>query len=298
MPATISGISALAAIRKVTLLGVAINLVLALIKTSIGILSGSVALIADGIHSISDLATDAIVLAGAYFGALPPDDSHPYGHGKIENFAALLVSLFLISAGVKITYDSGLSLYDGQSYIPGWSVLIAALFSVLSKEYLFQVTQKVARQTQSPSVLANAWHHRSDGFSSIAVLAGAVAGMFGWEHGDQVAGIIVGIMVVGAGGKIAFDATGDLLERSIGKKDLAAITGCLDNRKDVLDWHRLRTRKLGREILLDVHILVNPELRVGEGHEIAVAVEEEIGERLRNPVNFTIHIEPYVGEEK
>lgn len=279
-------------IKKVTVLGAVVNLLLSAVKILVGLFSGSLALIADGIHSVSDLLTDLIVFAGAYFSTKPPDESHPYGHGRFETFAALLVSIFLVGTGAKISYEAGLSLYRHESFIPGWSVILVAIVSIISKEALFQVTKVIARRTQSPSVLANAWHHRSDALSSVAVLAGGIAGLFGWGHGDQLAGCVVGLMVIGAGGRIAFDSLGELMERSIGEKDIETIIRCLEECEGVLQWHRLRTRKVGREIFLDVHVLVNVNLSIGGGHEIADHLEETISRQIVNPINFTIHVEP------
>jgi cation diffusion facilitator family transporter len=280
------------AIRRITLVGLAINVFLIIVKFFIGLLTGSMALIADGLHSLSDMLTDIIVIVGAYFSDMPPDESHPYGHGKIETFSALGVSLFLIATGGAIAVDSGLALYSHQSFIPGFPVIGAALVSIVLKEILYHATRRVARQTHSPSVLANAWHHRSDALSSVAVLLGGVAGLFGFDHGDQVAGIVVGIMVTGAGGSIASGAIGDLMERSIGEADLKTIRACLEAHPKARSWHRLRTRKVGREIFLDAHVLVDPALTVAEGHAVAHEIQEAICAQITLPMNFTIHIEP------
>ncbi len=278
---------------KITLIGTAVNLLLAGLKFAVGILGGSMALVADGVHSISDLLTDAVVLVGARVAALPADENHPYGHGKFETLAALLVALVLVATGGLIAYQSGLSLYNRELSSPGLAVLFVAFISIVSKELLFRATRKTARKTHSPALLANAWHHRSDALSSVAVLLGVGAAMLGFGYGDHVAGILVGLMVTVAGGKIALDCLGDLTECSIEDKQRRTIEECLTKHSEVKNWHRLRARRVGREIFLDVHILVDPGLSVSQGHAVADELEEAVSDSSSNPVNFTIHVEPY-----
>jgi len=280
-------------IRRVTILGSVTNLILSALKMGVGKVTGSVALFADGVHSLSDLITDILVLLGTWFGALPPDQSHPYGHGKFETFATLGVAAALVAAGVAITWDAGLSLYDHEAFVAGPAVIAVALISVVAKEALFWMTRAVAAKVGSPSVYANAWHHRSDALSSVAVLLGAVAGALGWEHGDQVAGILVGLMVAAVGARIGIEALGELSERAVDEREMAVIKRCLDEHPEVREWHRLRTRKVGRGTELDVHILVDPYMTVAEGHGISEVIEKSIRNELPTPSRIVIHIEPY-----
>jgi len=282
-----------ARIRRVTMWGAVVNVMLAVVKIISGMLSGSVALVADGVHSFSDLLTDVIVVVGVYVSDLPPDKTHPYGHGKFETFASIVVAVALGLVGVGIAWDAGTSLYNREESFPGPVVLVVALISIVAKEVLFQVTRKVAQQTDRPSVLANAWHHRSDALSSVAVFLGGVAGMFGWGHGDQVAGIVVGAMVAAVAVKLFSDNVQELSEHAVSDETLSKVQNCLERHEDVKGWHRLRSRKVGREVFMDVHIFLQPDMTVAQGHDIADTLEDEIRRVLGTPANITIHMEPY-----
>jgi cation diffusion facilitator family transporter len=279
-------------IRRITYVGAVVNLILAAAKIVGGALVGSVALIADGIHSLSDLLSDGVVLLGAALSARPPDESHPYGHGKFETFAALIVAVILLAAGAGIAVEAATAFYHHEIFVAGPSVLLLAGLSIVGKEALYRVTLVVAHRTGSPSLQANAWHHRSDALSSVAVLAGALASLAGWHHGDQAAGVVVGIMVIGAGASIGMSCLRDLSEHSIEEGALEEIHTCLDRDPGIRGWHRLRARKVGREIFADVHVLLDPDLSIHEGHHLVSRLEDSIRERFAHPVHFTIHMEP------
>jgi cation diffusion facilitator family transporter len=181
-------------IKSITYLGMVVNIALSVIKVIIGLLASSLALVADGIHSLSDFATDVAVLLGIRLGSKEPDQSHPYGHGRAETFSAGLIALILIVVGGAMIYYATLAIARDEITAPHLGVLIAAVISIASKEWLYRATQKVAIQSHSPALYANAWHHRSDAFSSVAVVIGYVSLQFGFGHGDQVAAIAVGMM--------------------------------------------------------------------------------------------------------
>lgn len=279
-------------VRRVTIIGAVVNLLLAGVKIAGGALVGSVALVADGIHSLSDLLSDGVVLLGATLSARPPDASHPYGHGKFETFAALVVAAILMAAGGGIAFDAAAAFYRHEVFVAGPTVLLLAGLSIVAKEALYRMTLVIAHRTGSPSLQANAWHHRTDALSSIAVLAGALASIAGWEHGDQAAGVVVGVMVVGAGASIGMSCLRDLAEHSIEEGTLEEIHACLDRDPGIRGWHRLRARRVGREIFADVHVLLDPEISVSEGHFLVSCLEDSIRERFAHPVHFTIHMEP------
>ena len=279
-------------IGRVTIIGALVNCLLGLVKILVGSFFGSVALVADGVHSFSDLVTDGVVIFGAWASAQPPDENHPYGHGKFETFAAAAVALVLVGVGGGVAFNAAVSFYHHEILVPGPLVLLVAGISVGAKEILYRVTRSVARQTNSPSLVANAWHHRSDALSSVAVLIGAAGSMAGWHYGDQVAGIIVGLMVVGVGVSIGIAAINDLAEHCIEEEVLKEIRTCLDDDLDVRGWHHLRTRRIGREIFMDVHVLLDPEISVSEGHKIVTCLEEAIRARLQSPIHFGIDMEP------
>jgi cation diffusion facilitator family transporter len=285
-------------INRITIIGAVVNLFLASVKIVVGKMVGSIGLVADGVHSVSDLATDAVVMVGAMLGDRPPDESHPYGHGKIATLSAIIVALILAAIGARIAYDAGMQIFlrSVPSYSP--AIVVVAAISVVAKELLFQATKVVARAVRNPALLANAWHHRSDALSSIAVLFGGVAGLLGFSHGDQIAGVVVGIMVFGVGIKIGISGLNDLLESSVEGETVNLICEVLQSDSEVRSWHKLRTRRVGNEIFLDVHLLVDPDLSVVESHEVASRIERMVSESLTDPVNITIHIEPDTPENR
>jgi len=285
-------------IRSVTFWGIFLNIFLMVLKLLSGILVKSSALIADGVHSFSDLATDFVVLVGTRLSSRPADKTHPYGHGKLETIASMLIGMVLLIVSFGIIWSAGVSIYRHEHSFPGYMVLVVAALSVISKEILFYVTQKVSRITHSPVVYANAWHHRSDSLSSVAVLIGGIAGLLGWGHADQVAAIVVGFMIIAVSGKIFFEGLLELSEHSADSESIQEIEKVLFKDVNVADWHALRTRKLGGELVVDVHVLVDPALTVKEGHDISVKLEQEMQERLSRPVNVLVHIEPYLEERQ
>lgn len=284
--------SAARQIRSVTYLGMAVNLALSAIKLAIGGLVSSLALVADGIHSLSDLATDIAVLLGSHFGARKPDASHPYGHGRIETFSAVSIAVVLMAVGGAMVYHATMSIARNETSEPHWGILAAALISILGKEGLYRITRKVAVRSHSTALYANAWHHRSDALSSVAVLIGYLLLRFGFDHGDQLAAVAVGLMVMFVGVRVVGDALKELAEGAVDSETVKRIEGIIDSSPAVHQWHRLRTRTVGREVFLDVHILVDPTLNVAAAHEISERLERRLDEELVRPVNITVHIEP------
>lgn len=281
-------------IRTITLWGVLVNIFLMAMKIFSGILIKSSALIADGFHSLSDLATDFVVLAGARLSNRPPDEAHPYGHKRFETLATQIVGLILLVVGFGFIWKASAAIFRGEENFPGGIVLIVAGISVLAKEVLFFFTRKVSRETHSTALYANAWHHRSDSLSSLAVLIGGVASLLGWGYADNVATVVVGLMIVGVAGRILYEGLIEITEHSADKESIDKISKVLSAEKDVLDWHALRTRRVGGELFVDLHLLVDPEISVRDSHVICERVEEKIDKELKKPVNVLIHIEPYL----
>ena len=279
-------------IRFVTNLGIAANFVLSVVKVGVGLLAGSMALVADGIHSISDMTTDIAVLLGIYFGSKQPDDRHPYGHGRIETFAAGFIGAVLIVVGAAMIYRAAVDVAAGKYATPGFVVLFVALISVVVKEFLYRITKKIAIKSHSPALYANAWHHRSDAFSSIAVVAGFVSLKFGFKYGDQMAAAAVGLMVILVAVRIITDCLHELTESAVDSDTIEHIKNIINADSSIRQWHKLRTRTVGREVFLDLHILVDPDLSVAAAHEIAENLENALDKQITRPVNITVHIEP------
>lgn len=283
-------------IKSVTYLGIAVNIALAIIKIAVGLLAASLALVADGVHSLSDLATDAVLLLGVRLGAKAPDGSHPYGHGRAETLSAGLIAIILICVGGAMIYYGTMAIAREEVTAPHVGVLLAAIVSIAAKEWLYRVTRKVAVKSHSPALYANAWHHRSDALSSVAVVIGFISLKFGFDHGDQAAAIAVGTMVIWVGVTVIGDCVRELAESSVDSDTIDEIESILGSDTSVQHWHKLRTRTVGREVFLDLHILVDPDLNVAAAHEITVRLEKALGEKILRPTNITIHIEPDVPE--
>lgn len=284
-------------IRQVTYAGMFINILLSVVKCLVGLSVGSISLFADGIHSLSDLLTDVAVLVGVHLGSRGPDADHPYGHGRFETFSTAFVAVVLITVGAGMIYKASGDI--GKMHARGvetvtistW-VIWVALLSVISKEALYQWTRVVAVRVHSSVVYANAWHHRSDALSSVAVIIGAIAVKFGYPHGDQLGAIVVGIMIILVGVKVVGQCISEFSERAVDVQIVEQIQTIIESEKRILGWHKLRTRSAGREIFLDLHILVAPELTVTDAHEISECLERTLIEQIPQPMNVIIHIEP------
>jgi len=255
-------------------------------------MTGSLSLLADAIHSVSDMLTDIAVLLGLYFGSKKPDSSHQYGHGKLETLAAGAIALGLLGVGLGMIYYAALDMARDTVNRPRNLVLVTAIGAIAVKEIVYRVTKAVAMKYHCPAALANAWHDRADALSSVAVVAGVVAQRFGFDHGDQVAAIGIGIMVVVVAIKLAGDCLGELVEKAVDDQTIKQIQDIIDANPSVRQWHNLRTRTVGREVFLDLHILVDPDLNVTGAHEIAERLEKALDEQIMRPVNITVHIEP------
>ena len=284
-------------IKSVTNLAIATNLALFVIKVLVGLLSGSIALIADGIHSLSDMATDFAVLLGYYFGSKEPDQEHPYGHGRVETFSAMFIAVVLVVVGGFIIWKASkevAKVHSAQEYARQmWgAVFWVALLSVVVKEALYRVSRKVAVKTHSSALYANAWHHRTDALSSVAVVIGFAAMRWGYMHGDEVAAIVVGLLIILVGVKIIGDCLRELTEGAVDEGTIEHIKNIINSNSSIRQWHKLRSRTVGREVFLDLHILVDQDLSIAAAHRIAENLENALDEQIARPVNITIHIEP------
>ena len=284
--------------QKVTIVGALIDFLLSIIKIILGFIGQSGALIADGVHSFSDLLTDWVTWYAAKLSGDAPDADHPYGHERFETVATLGLSIFLAIVGTIIIFE-GFGRFSNPNELRHENWLIAAAaFSVLSKEALYWYTVKVARDINSDLLKANAWHHRTDAFSSIVVVIGIIGAANGYFFLDSVAAIIVGILIIYIGWQLGFEATKELVDTSIDQEDIKALRVALSEIKGVNSVHTLRTRKVGHKKSADVHVQVNPFLSVSEGHIISVSVERVAKECIEELDDVTVHIDPENDEEK
>lgn len=288
--------------RHVTWVGFWTNAGLSAMKILAGIFGRSSAMVADGIHSASDLLTDVVVLVVIGVSRKKADSSHSYGHGKIETFATFLIALLLAAVGVGIFAD-GLqrvvsSLNGATLPRPEWIALAMALLSIGFKEWLFRYTMSAARKIKSSALEANAWHHRSDALSSLATLAGISGAMFlgdGWRILDPIAAMAVSVLIVVMAYRLSIDSAKELVEASLPTETTEQISEIIGQTRGVKAFHRLRTRRNGNRIIIDVHVKVDPALSIIEAHDIATDVEHQLSDAF-SPVTVNVHIEPYAVE--
>ncbi|MFI4911372.1 MAG: cation diffusion facilitator family transporter [Sedimentisphaeraceae bacterium JB056] len=281
-----------AKIRQITIFGAVLNFLLSVVKVIAGLLFGSMSVVVDGLHSLSDLVTDAAVLIGVQLSRREPDEKHPYGHEWYETFTTVVISILLIITGVLSIYKSasGSTEICGSGCFAG--LILASLLSIVLKELLYRKTCVVAKVTNCSSLYANAWHHRSDAMSSFAVLAGLVAQMLGFEYGDRCAAVIVGALIIAAAMKLLAGTMRDFTNAAVDKKIIDMVEGIVKSNPAIRQMHKLRSRSVGREIFLDFHILVDSSLSVVEAHKISMDVEHQISDTMTMPVNIIVHIEP------
>lgn len=280
---------------KVTVWGALINIFLAGLKISVGLFGRSLALVADGLHSLSDLISDIVVILGVVFGRKAPDMDHQFGHKKFENLAEFILGIILIMASVKIGYDAITHFFSEQEFTqPAFITIFAASISVLLKETIFHITKKTATETDSDSLLANAWHHRSDALTSLAVLIGLAVGHFfpNITFIDGVLSILISMIIIKIGIQIIINSGKKLSDISPGTEFYKEIKKHIGNHNEVKDVHALKMRYIGNEICIEVHIEVNPQLTVQEGHAIATEIKEGLLENYDKICEVMIHIEP------
>ena len=286
-------------IYRATLLGMFVNMALFAFKLVAGIVGRSGAMVADAIHSASDFATDIVVLAFVRISAKPRDDDHKWGHGKYETLASLIIGVALFAVGADILIESAekiVAVVQGEVLPrPGVIAIIAAAVSIVAKEALYQYTVRVGRQTDSPSVVANAWHHRSDALSSIGALLGIGAAYFlgeKWRIADPIAAIVVAALIIKVAIELCHNALAELLERSLSKEVEEEILAIISSTPNVYKPHNLRTRRIGSNIAIEVHIRVDGSMSVDASHEISRQIERALRNRFGEQTAVAIHIEP------
>lgn len=281
--------------NKVTLLSILWNVILTIIKLLAGILGRSSSMIADAMHSASDIISSIGVLIGNKIAKTPNDKDHNYGHEKAETLVSFLLSLLLIFVSLKIGYDGVKSLFHlDQVKIPTILPLIVSIISIIIKEYQYRITIKVADKINSPSLKADAWHHRSDALSSVAAFIGIGGSILGFKALDPLAAIIVAIFVAKVGFDILKDSANELMDSSISEEEEAKIMEIAKRTDGVIHLGDLKSRKHGAMAYLDLTICVNKNLTVFEGHEIATNLEKCLIESMNFIKGITVHVEPCI----
>jgi len=284
---------------RVTWTGMIINVLLSVFKLVGGLLGSSSAMVADAVHSLSDFVTDIGVLVGLKFLEKPPDDSHAYGHGRVETAISFLMGFLIFLTGVGLLGGGVLNIiafFRGKyPPMPGTIALVAGVLSITAKEGLFQYTALVARRIRSRSLMANAWHHRTDALSSVATVAGIGGAMIlgdRWTVLDPAAAVIVSVLIIKVGFDIGWGAIKELSDESLSTEKMHSLEKALDGVPGVRGHHHVRTRSLGRYSTVDAHILVDPDISVRNGHNIATEAEAAIRRVLNDAAFITLHVEP------
>jgi cation diffusion facilitator family transporter len=281
-------------IRKVTWIGVAVNLALAVFKLSAGIYGNSQAVTADGIEALLDVFTVILVYAASRFWSRPPDDSHPFGHGRMETLVAVFIGVSLVAAAIGIGWQAIATLHEAHGRAPSWIAAVAALTTVVGKEILYRWTLGIGRRIKSVAVVATAWHYRTDAFSSVPVVIAVTGAILlpSWTFLDHVGAVLVAMFILHAAYQITWPSLKELIDVGAPAETRRRIRDIACANPGVLQVHDIRTRFIGTSIQADLHIVVNGGLTVREGHDIARDVEARLIRDIDQVVDVVVHVEP------
>ena len=291
----IKGRQNITTVQRITWIGLIVNLGLSLLKFTVGFLGASSAVIADAVHSISDMTTDLAVLFGVKFWAAPADQSHPFGHRRIETLITAFIGFALMIVALDIGYNSISTLQGAELKQPGWIAIIGPIVSIIFKELLYRSTVAVGVHVKSYAVIANAWHHRSDALSSIPALLAVTAAVINpsWAFIDPIGALVISIFILKVSWNIIVPALSELADHSASQRDCQKIRSIVMNINGVKSVHAIRTRKLGPGLHVDLHILVDGEMTVRRGHSIAEIAKKKLIKKGPEIFDVVVHLEPY-----
>ncbi|MBU5438234.1 cation diffusion facilitator family transporter [Tissierella sp. MSJ-40] len=278
---------------KISWITVLINVILSVFKIIAGIVGSSSAMIADGVHTLSDVLTTFVVMIGLKISSKEADENHPYGHEKYEPVFAKILSILLLLTGIFIGYEAIKILISGNIRKPGMITLFAAFLSIVVKEGMYWYTIKTAKKIKSLSMEADAWHHRSDAFSSIGTFVGILGARLGFTALDPIAGIVVSFFVIKVGVELYIKSVRELVDESANQETINLIIEKTNSVKGVKGIKSLKTRIFGNKIFIDIEILVDSTISVKEGHDIAEKVHDTIEMEIEDIKHCMVHIEPY-----
>lgn len=278
---------------KISWITVLINVILSVFKIIAGIVGSSSAMIADGVHTLSDVLTTFVVMIGLKISSKEADENHPYGHEKYEPVFAKILSILLLLTGIFIGYEAIKILISGNIRKPGMIALFAAFLSIVVKEGMYWYTIKTAKKIKSLSMEADAWHHRSDAFSSIGTFVGILGARLGFTALDPIAGIVVSFFVIKVGVELYIKSVRELVDESANQETINLIIEKTNSVKGVKGIKSLKTRIFGNKIFIDIEILVDSTISVKEGHDIAEKVHDTIEMEIEDIKHCMVHIEPY-----
>lgn len=287
-------------IRQITFIGLIINLILSGVKIAVGVLGSSSALVADGVHSLSDCTSDLAIIIGSKFWSQPPDHSHPYGHQRFETLITIGIGVAVGAVGVFILFDGFLALRNEDFSVPSKFTAIAAAASIITKEALYRWTIHKNRNINSPAIKANAWHHRSDAVSSLPVLITILVAAWHpeWVFVDAIGGLVVASFIMHASWEIVHPAILEIMDTGVPMDLYERIRQSIVETEGVCSVHELRTRYVGSEVYVDFHAVVNPELTVREGHKIAERLMTVLTETYPEVTDVLVHVDPHDDREE
>ena len=270
-----------------------IDFTLGVVKVLVGSMSNSYALVVDGIHSLSDLLTDLMVWLFNEISVQAPDQDHPYGHARFEPFGTLILGVLLIGLSIFIVYDSAERLLTIETYsTPAWPALLVAIISIASKEWLYQLTFRIGKKTKSRLLQANAWHHRTDALSSIIVFIGIGSALLGFPWLELIAAIGVAVMIAIIGWSLSKQSVSELVDTALAASYVDEIRAQIEDMEGVQGVHSIRTRSMGADALVDIHLQVNPGISVSEGHQIGEWVTRRLRIQFPEVNDVIVHIDP------
>jgi cation diffusion facilitator family transporter len=289
-----------AEVRRVTLVGMFINILLVIVKLVVGILGNSRALIADAVHSASDFSTDIAILIGSRYWSLPPDSDHPYGHRRIETLMSIIIGLVLASVGVFLIFEAIEALRAGKKSTPSLFAAAVAFFAIIIKEWLYRYTLKVGKRIKSSATMANAWHHRSDALSSIPVVIAILAAYFFPQlyFLDAIGAILVSVFILQAAFKIAWPGIAEVIDRGASREVEEKLRSIAKGVSEVESVHELRTRYSGGSLYVDLHIVLSPKITLKKAHDIGNRVRDSLLVSGLDILEVLIHLDPHDDSEE
>lgn len=293
-PAILENIQHVQQIKRITWIGLVVNLLLSGLKFVVGVLGASQAVIADAVHSLSDMSTDFAVIFGVKYWSAPPDEEHPYGHGRIEALVTTFIGAALAAVALGIAYKALATIRDPDLKQPTWIALTGPLLSIVLKEALYRWTVAVGSRVRSSAVIANAWHHRSDALSSLPALIAVIVSILRpqWAFVDHIGALVVSLFILKVSWNVLSPSLAELIDRGATKKERERIGQLASGVDGVREVHAIRTRRFGFRFFVDLHILVDPEITVRAGHDISEEVKQELINRGPEILDVVVHLEP------
>jgi len=285
---------------RVTWVSFFMNVLLTSFKLVAGIVGKSGAMIADGVHSLSDFFTDILLLVGFRFVDRPADKTHDYGHGKVETLISAVIGIALLIVGLRIFWGGAHNIIkslQGEILLqPGWIAFFAAVIAIITKEWMYRYTKRIGKEIDSPALVANAWHHRSDAFSSVGTMigiGGAIVLGEQWHILDPIAAVVVSVFIMKVAVSISSGCVNELLEASLNEETENRILEIVKSIPGVKNPHNMKTRKIGTNIAIDIHIEVKKSLDITQAHGIATTVEQTLKESFGENTFVSVHVEPF-----